>query len=78
MDYITENGIRFARACTTNPACVPARVVMMTGIFPGSFNDKNGKPARENSGEWRIGLISKNLLERAVIGIVKLISLLKD
>ena len=50
MDYIARNGIRFTRAYTTNPVCTPARVSLMTGRFPGSFNDKNGKPARENSG----------------------------
>lgn len=50
MDYIAKNGIRFTRAYTTNPVCSPARISMMTGRFPGAFNSRNGKPARENDG----------------------------
>jgi len=50
MDYIAENGIRFTRAYTTNPVCSPARVSMMTGRFPGYFNDRKGRQARENHG----------------------------
>jgi len=37
MDYLAANGTRFERAYTTNPCCVPARVGMMTGWFPGTF-----------------------------------------
>lgn len=78
MDYIAENGIRFTRAYTTNPVYVPARVAMMTGRFPGSFNDKNGKPARENSGGLRIGQISRKFMGKGSYRHVELISLLKD
>ena len=35
-DYLAENGVRFERAYTPNPVCVPARTSMMTGHFPGS------------------------------------------
>ena len=58
MDYIAENGVRFTRAYPTNPVCSPARVSLMTGRFPGSFNDKNGNPARENRGSMRIPAVS--------------------
>ena len=34
MDTIAKNGIRFTRAYTTNPVCVPARISMMSGRFP--------------------------------------------
>ncbi len=37
VDYLAANGIRFERAYTTNPKCVPARVGMITGWFPGTF-----------------------------------------
>ena len=42
MDYLAENGMRFTRAYTTNPVCSPARVSLMTGRFPGAFNDDKG------------------------------------
>ena len=59
MDYIAENGIRFTRAYTTNPVCSPARVSLMTGRFPGAFNDNKGMPARENTGAMKIGPLSE-------------------
>jgi len=37
VDYLAKNGTRFERAYTTNPKCVPARVGMITGWFPGEF-----------------------------------------
>ncbi len=58
MDYIAKNGIRFTRAYTTNPVCSPARVSMMTGRFPGTCKDSNGKPARENHGSMKIPQIT--------------------
>ncbi len=61
MDYIAENGIRFTHAYTTNPVCSPARVSLMTGRFPGSFNDKDGRPARENWGSMMIKQISDEI-----------------
>lgn len=52
MDYLAANGVRFERAYTPNPVCVPARTSMMTGWLPDShgirrnsnsnnFNKKN-------------------------------------
>ncbi len=71
MDYIAENGIRFTRAYTTNPVCVPARISLMTCRFPGSFNDKNGKPARENSGASRIEPISEEVKNSTIAAFLK-------
>ncbi|VGO13626.1 Arylsulfatase [Pontiella desulfatans] len=50
MDYLADNGMRFTRAYTTNPVCVPARISMMTGRFPSDFRDQKGNLVRENSG----------------------------
>jgi len=61
MDYIATNGIRFTRAYTTNPVCSPARVSLMTGRFPGYFNDKEGNQARENGGAMRIPEVSEEV-----------------
>ena len=47
MDYLSDNGIRFERAYTTNPVCVPARIGMMTGRFPGEFSSGRGKLERK-------------------------------
>jgi choline-sulfatase len=71
MDYIAENGIRFTRAYTANPVCSPARVSMMTGRFPGSFNDSKGKPARENGGSMRIVGISERVKETTIAAFLK-------
>jgi choline-sulfatase len=71
MDYIAENGIRFTRAYTTNPVCVPARVSMMTGRFPGSFKDDKGRPARENSGAMNIGDISEEVSNTTIAAFLK-------
>ena len=71
MDYIAENGIRFTRAYTTNPVCSPARVSLMTGRFPGSFNDNNGNPARENTGAMRIGQISDEIKNTTIAAFLK-------
>jgi choline-sulfatase len=71
MDYIAQNGIRFTRAYTTNPVCSPARVSMMTGRFPGSFNDNTGKPARENGGAMRIGQVSEDVTNTTLAAFLK-------
>jgi len=71
MDYIAENGIRFTRAYTANPVCSPARVSMMTGRFPGSFNDSKGRPARENGGSMRIVGISERVKETTIAAFLK-------
>jgi choline-sulfatase len=71
MDYIAENGIRFTRAYTTNPVCSPARVSLMTGRFPCSFNDNKGKPARENRGAMWIGQISDEVRDTTIAAFLK-------
>ena len=71
MDYIAENGIRFTRAYTTNPVCSPARVSLMTGRFAGSFNDKEGKPARENRGAMRIAHFSDEVKNTTIAAFLK-------
>lgn len=71
MDYIAENGIRFTRAYTTNPVCSPARVSLMTGRFPGSFNDIKGNPVRENRGSMRIGNISDEVANTTIAAFLK-------
>jgi arylsulfatase A-like enzyme len=71
MDYIAENGIRFTRAYTTNPVCSPARVSIMTGRFPGYFNDNKGKPARENSGSMAIANISDEVKNTTIAAYLK-------
>jgi len=35
-DYMAANGVRFEKAYTPNPVCVPARTSMMTGWLPDS------------------------------------------
>jgi len=71
MDYIAENGIRFERAYTTNPVCSPARVGMMTGRFPGSFNDNKGRPARENHGSMGIKEIPDEVRKTTIGAFMK-------
>lgn len=61
MDYIAQNGIRFTRAYATNPVCSPSRVSLMTGRFPGYFNDNNGNPVKENVGSMRIPEVSEEV-----------------
>lgn len=34
LDHLAEQGVRFRRAYTTAPACVPARTSLLTGRFP--------------------------------------------
>ena len=64
MDYLAENGMRFTRAYTVNPVCVPARIGMMTGRFPSTFRDKKGNLVRENhGGSGAFGGASKEVLE---------------
>ena len=71
MDYIANNGIRFTRAYTTNPVCSPARVSMMTGRFPGYFNDKNGRQARENVGSMKIPEVSEMVKSTTIAAYLK-------
>ena len=59
VDYLAANGIRFERAYTTNPKCVPARVGMMTGRFPGEFGVRRGDSFRDVDG--RTGYARNNI-----------------
>ena len=71
MDYIAENGIRFTRAYATNPVCSPSRVSLMTGRFPGYFNDKDGNQARENVGSMKIPQVSEEVLNTTIASFLK-------
>ena len=71
MDYLAENGIRFTRAYTTNPVCVPARVSMMTGRFPGAFRDNNGDIVRQNNMAGRIPSISEEVENTTIAAWMK-------
>lgn len=71
MDYLAENGIRFTRAYTTNPVCVPARVSMMTGRFPGAFRDNNGDIVRSNSMAGKIPSISEEVQNTTIAAWMK-------
>ncbi len=71
MDYIATNGIRFERAYTTNPVCSPARVSLMTGRFPGSFNTSKGKPVRENTGSMSIPGIPEDVAGTTISAFLK-------
>jgi choline-sulfatase len=71
MDYIAENGIRFTRAYTTNPVCVPARVSMMTGRFPGAFRDNNGDVVRSNAMATKIPTISADQANTTLAAYLK-------
>jgi choline-sulfatase len=71
MDYIANNGIRFTRAYTSNPVCSPARISMMTGRFPGYFNDNNEKQVRENAGAMRVSEVSREVKSTTIAAYVK-------
>jgi choline-sulfatase len=71
MDYIAENGIRFTRAYRTNPVCVPARVSMMTGRFPGAFRDENGDVVRSNRMAAKIPSISQEQANTTLAAYMK-------
>lgn len=71
MDYIAENGIRFTRAYSPNPVCSPSRVSLMTGRFPGYFNDKDGNQARENRGAMKIPQVSDEVLNTTIASFLK-------
>ena len=57
MDYTANNGIRFTRAYSTNPVCVPASVSMMAGRFPGYFKDENEEYGKGKRGVLRVSRI---------------------
>ncbi|MGM0486201.1 MAG: sulfatase family protein [Planctomycetota bacterium] len=60
MDYMAANGVRFERAYATNPVCVPSRIGLMTGRFPGNFG------ARENGSGMRARDFSNEVLETSL------------
>lgn len=47
VDYLAENGVRFERAYTTNPVCVPARTSFMTGHFPDTYGIRSNGNAKQ-------------------------------
>jgi choline-sulfatase len=71
MDYIANNGIRFTRAYSPNPVCAPARVSLMTGRFPGYFNDKDGNQARENGGAMKIPEVNEVVKSSTIAAYLK-------
>ncbi|MHB8897586.1 MAG: sulfatase family protein [Thermoguttaceae bacterium] len=46
MDGLAASGVRFERAYSANPVCVPSRVSMMTGQFPSRFGMRSNAEAR--------------------------------
>jgi len=47
MDGLAQNGIRFERAYSSNPVCVPSRTAMATGMMPNRLGaDDNGSGMR--------------------------------
>jgi arylsulfatase A-like enzyme len=71
MDYIAQNGIRFTRAYATNPVCSPSRVSMMTGRFPGYFNDNSGNTVKENGGSMHIPDVSEEVRSTTIAAFLK-------
>ena len=41
MDSLAKEGIRFERAYSANPVCVPSRTSMATGVMPGRLGAGN-------------------------------------
>jgi len=71
MDYLADNGMRFTRAYTTNPVCVPYRVSMMSGRFPSAFRDKNGDIVRSNRMAGSIPTISEEQANTTLAAFMK-------
>ena len=44
IDRIAAQGTRFAAAYTNSPVCVPARVSLVTGLYPGDLNLWSNQP----------------------------------
>jgi len=51
VDYLAANGVRFEKAYTPNPVCVPARTSMMTGWFPDSHGIRRNSNVLRFNGE---------------------------
>lgn len=47
LDRLAASGIRFERAYSANPVCIPARVSMMTGHYPSRFGMRSNAQGRE-------------------------------
>ncbi len=45
MDSLAARGVRFERAYSSNPVCMPARTSMMTGRYPSHFQMRGNGPA---------------------------------
>ena len=43
MDSLAENGMRFSRAYSPNPLCMPMRTSMMTGRYPHQTGIQNNR-----------------------------------
>ena len=41
MDFLADNGVRFANTWCGNPVCLPSRYGMITGTYPGDSKIKN-------------------------------------
>lgn len=44
LDQIAKNGVRFTRAYSEHPACIPARRTLMTGVSARKHGDRAGQP----------------------------------
>jgi len=51
VDYLAANGVRFEKAYTPNPVCVPARTSMMTGWLPDSHGIRRNSSVLRFNGE---------------------------
>jgi len=71
IDYLAGNGMRFTRAYTVNPVCVPARIGMMTGRFPSEFRDITGNLVRANGGNKRFGGASEEVIRTLLPAYMK-------
>ncbi len=52
MDRLAREGMRFARACTVSPLCMPARASFVSGTYPhnhGMWNNAGELPARDET-----------------------------
>ncbi|MEV5894704.1 sulfatase-like hydrolase/transferase [Nonomuraea fuscirosea] len=46
LDGLMETGVRFRRAYTTSPLCVPARISLLTGRYPSAHRVRQNSAAR--------------------------------
>jgi arylsulfatase A-like enzyme len=55
MDRLAAAGVRFERAYSANPVCVPARVSMMTGLLPSRFGMSSNAEAKNRLPDEYLG-----------------------